>query len=386
MINKNNFIILLYFLCVSCTSRVEQNFKKTNTVRFDVEQLEVEDDKSNLNLNIKIPLNKLVFNKKKDGFYSNITVDVFILNDNQKLFYSNSWDENIKLEYFEQTKVHKPFDINHFFNLSVGEYKINIIVNDFENHLSFISEGNLIVNNDHYLSDIYLFYKKDGDLLKYFDNLEISGIDTLWANYEMIKRNKNNETEKIALSYEFSFKNNLIFSNSIIKETLIEENNNYYEIALINKPFDKLKIEFSYNNQIRTEIFTFNNIVMNDFNIEMLIGPMQYVLDYREFINFSDMKYEEQLDFIEKFWDINGNNEKFKEFYYRVEHANNKFLHYNMDGWKSDRGKIYIIHGEPREIKYDFNEQGEFEIWYYSSNKKFIFLNRFGFYELYHGE
>tara|TARA_Y100001960_G_C14539095_1_gene759943 strand:- start:159 stop:965 length:807 start_codon:yes stop_codon:yes gene_type:complete len=268
----------------------------------------------------------------------------------------------------------------------VGEYKINIIVNDFENHLSFISEGNLIVNNDHYLSDIYLFYKKDGDLLKYFDNLEISGIDTLWANYEMIKRNKNNETEKIALSYEFSFKNNLIFSNSIIKETLIEENNNYYEIALINKPFDKLKIEFSYNNQIRTEIFTFNNIVMNDFNIEMLIGPMQYVLDYREFINFSDMKYEEQLDFIEKFWDINGNNEKFKEFYYRVEHANNKFLHYNMDGWKSDRGKIYIIHGEPREIKYDFNEQGEFEIWYYSSNKKFIFLNRFGFYELYHGE
>ena len=124
---------------------------------------------------------------------------------------------------------------------------------------------------------------------------------------------------------------------------------------------------------------------IDNFNLEKLIGPMQYVLNYREFLSFVDLSYQDQIEFIENFWGID-NNDKFIEFYSRVEYVNGNFRHYNMDGWKSDRGKIYIINGEPREIKYDFNEKGEFEIWYYYNNKRFIFLNRFGFYELYHGD
>ena len=41
-----------------------------------------------------------------------------------------------------------------------GSYSINIIVNDFVNHLSFIGEKEVIVNDDNYLSDLFLFYKK----------------------------------------------------------------------------------------------------------------------------------------------------------------------------------------------------------------------------------
>ena len=278
------------------------------------------------------------------------------------------------------------YEINHLFDLPIGmEYSINIIVNDFINHLSFMGNNEFIVNDDNYLSDLFLYYKKNNEFLKYSDNSAIEGIDTLWVKYEIIKRNFKKKYEKIRLFYEFMHKNDVVFSESINEEISINEIKKYYSIPLIEKSFDKLKIEILFNNQIRSEIFSFKNVVVDDFNIEQLIGPMQYVLNYREFLSFVDLTYLDQIEFIENFWGVED-NEKFIEFYSRVQYANDNYLHYNMDGWKSDRGKIYIIHGEPREIEYDFNEKGEFEIWYYSSNKIFIFLNKFGFYELYHGD
>ena len=76
---KNKKIILFCLLCFSCSSRVDDNFKKTGNLNFIVKQLEIKENQSELSLNLKIPFNKLVFNKKNDGFYSQITIDVFIL-------------------------------------------------------------------------------------------------------------------------------------------------------------------------------------------------------------------------------------------------------------------------------------------------------------------
>ena len=53
-----------------------------------------------------------------------------------------------------------------------------------------------------------------------------------------------------------------------------------------------------------------------------------------------------------------------------------------MDTSDSDQGKIYIIYGRPQNIDYEFNENGEYEIWQYR-NKKFVFINRFGYFECY---
>ena len=53
------------------------------------------------------------------------------------------------------------YEINHLFDLPIGmEYSINIIVNDFINHLSFMGTNEFIVNDDNYLSDLFLYYKK----------------------------------------------------------------------------------------------------------------------------------------------------------------------------------------------------------------------------------
>ena len=98
------------------------------------------------------------------------------------------------------------------------------------------------------------------------------------------------------------------------------------------------------------------------------------------------------INYLKEYWNFNDENKKndlksdlFREFYSRVKFSNKNFGRMNIKGWKSDRGKIYIRYGEPEEIKYDFNQEGEYEIWYYE-NREFIFINKFGIYQLYNND
>ncbi len=65
---------------------------------------------------------------------------------------------------------------------------------------------------------------------------------------------------------------------------------------------------------------------------------------------------DEKEQFIEQFWrrrdpDLRSAGNEFKEEHYRrIAYVNERF-HSGKPGWKSDRGRIYIIHGEPAEIE-----------------------------------
>ncbi len=65
---------------------------------------------------------------------------------------------------------------------------------------------------------------------------------------------------------------------------------------------------------------------------------------------------DEKEQFIEQFWrrrdpDLRTASNEFKEEHYRrIAYVNERF-HSGKPGWKTDRGRIYIIHGEPAEIE-----------------------------------
>ncbi|UCF36640.1 MAG: GWxTD domain-containing protein [Acidobacteriota bacterium] len=65
---------------------------------------------------------------------------------------------------------------------------------------------------------------------------------------------------------------------------------------------------------------------------------------------------DEKEQFIEQFWfrrdpsPMTSENEFKAEHYRRIAFANERFSA-GLPGWKSDRGRIYIIHGEPAEIE-----------------------------------
>ncbi|PWB72045.1 hypothetical protein C3F09_07210 [candidate division GN15 bacterium] len=66
--------------------------------------------------------------------------------------------------------------------------------------------------------------------------------------------------------------------------------------------------------------------------------------------------YDERLAAFNAFWAQHDptpgtkENEAKREFYRRVAYANRKFAHMRQPGWRTDRGRIYIIYGEPDQI------------------------------------
>ena len=88
--------------------------------------------------------------------------------------------------------------------------------------------------------------------------------------------------------------------------------------------------------------------------IEQDVG---YIITDEERKAFKTLKTDEERDqFIEQFWlrrdpDPDTTENEYKEQYYeRIQYANEKFAS-GIPGWKTDRGRIYIMFGKPDEIE-----------------------------------
>jgi GWxTD domain-containing protein len=114
--------------------------------------------------------------------------------------------------------------------------------------------------------------------------------------------------------------------------------------------------------------------------IEDLAGPLVYVTTTEEF-NELKAANGEKVKFDKVILDITRDKERAKDFmrsyYQRVELANKYFTSYK-EGWKTDRGMVYIIFGAPDNVTLG----NETEIWFYKSSRtRFIFLKRGSIYD-----
>ena len=84
---------------------------------------------------------------------------------------------------------------------------------------------------------------------------------------------------------------------------------------------------------------------------------VSYIITDEERKAFKTLKTDEERDqFIEQFWlrrdpDPDTNENEYKDqFYERIQYANEKYAS-GIPGWKTDRGRIYIMFGKPDEIE-----------------------------------
>ena len=74
-------------------------------------------------------------------------------------------------------------------------------------------------------------------------------------------------------------------------------------------------------------------------------------------------------------------NEIFNEYYRRVAYANANFSQY-VEGWRSDRGMVFILLGSPDNVdRHPFDlESKPYEVWYYYNlNRSYVFVDETGF-------
>jgi GWxTD domain-containing protein len=102
-----------------------------------------------------------------------------------------------------------------------------------------------------------------------------------------------------------------------------------------------------------------------------------YIITREERSAFLKLTSDDARDkFIEKFWAIRNptpdspTNEYKDEHYRKLAYANARFYEGNREGWRTDRGRIYITLGAPKQIERHYAEGNirPMEIWFYSSD------------------
>lgn len=140
---------------------------------------------------------------------------------------------------------------------------------------------------------------------------------------------------------------------------------------------------------------------LSKWSKQWLEEVVPFIISPKEKEVFKNLPNEEERGkFIQSFWQVRDPNpatpeNEFKIEYYRRIAFANKFLKTSaIDGWRTDRGRIYILLGPPSEIQQDFSPSSSFlltsnaatEVWSYMGlpGKKlpyslsFVFVDKFG--------
>jgi len=122
-------------------------------------------------------------------------------------------------------------------------------------------------------------------------------------------------------------------------------------------------------------------------DINQAIEQLSIIADKKDIHEMIQLSSTEKEKAFIKFWDkifpspdetVNG---KMIEYYQRANYAKEQFGNGRI-GWKTDRGRIYIIYGKPSEVeRHAFvDQEAPYEIWYYNHLKRrFIFKDEHGF-------
>ncbi len=238
------------------------------------------------------------------------------------------------------------------------------------------------------LSNLHIYYENDlGESLHVVD--EVKGVTKFNCQFHYIHKDKQIEKLNLVL---FNL-NDTIFYH----EVPISPDNNEYDIQ-VDVPDDisgKIKFQISDGVQKREKIISLYNLINKDFwlnNIKMVRGVMRYVLPIDVYRKIKKMKDEEALNFLQYYWSKldpdkeTESNELLDELNSRVQHVNLEFKELSREGWRTDRGKIFIVHGKPESSTTEYNPSTNVNrlIWSYDSGKVFIFEDRgsFGHYYL----
>jgi GWxTD domain-containing protein len=113
------------------------------------------------------------------------------------------------------------------------------------------------------------------------------------------------------------------------------------------------------------------------------VEQMEYIANGREMKELKTDSPEDRKNAWENFWSKKDPipetplNETSEEYFNRVDYANEHFKSF-QSGWKTDRGRVYIIYGQPDDIEYHPFELGSppYQIWYYFSlGRRFVFAD-----------
>ncbi|MBK6909588.1 MAG: GWxTD domain-containing protein [bacterium] len=166
-----------------------------------------------------------------------------------------------------------------------------------------------------------------------------------------------------------------------------------YDVVLANLPVQKYKIAFEAlgfgRREARTITFTVNipGVPATITDLGEAIRQVKYIATAEENRRLRSASMVDREQLFREFWKRRDpspetpRNELMEEYYFRIDYADDKYSTHRA-GWETDRGRVFILYGEPTDIERHPFESGSrpYEIWFYHNlNRRFVFVDYTGF-------
>jgi GWxTD domain-containing protein len=357
-----------------------------------------------LDVFIEVPYNEIQFVKVDDKFESNYTLTVSVFaEDKEKLIEEKTWDEKVSVTSFPHTTSESSFNISiKSFELPPAKYFIKTSLEDKDSRKTFNS-SNMFTVRDLFplpnISDLMYIAKQTvvGGSNKILPNVtrniavQKDGIPLFFELYSDSHR-------KICLEFDIlEGEKKLIYSDSISRFVDSGKTQMFRTIKInglgLGAYLVGVKIKDTTNKLIAATIKSFSSrwigvpSAIND--LDKAIAQLVYIATTTEenYIKSAATKEEKIKRYLEFWKKKNPNpaeeeNRVFDEYYRRINFANDNFTTYNIEGWKTDRGEVYITLGPPNNIdRHPFEVDSKpYEVWeYYEMNQQFVFVDETGF-------
>jgi len=401
---------IIFLLAISFIGSIYGQIDKTDKIsndhiRFYQDFLNfAEGNKTRLDVFIRVPFREIQFVKSGTGYEGGYSVTVSVYDENKStLIQEKLWNESIKLESFEDLSSGQNYNLSYrSFELSPDKYFIRTGVVDKDSRQEFTAENFFVVKNfseKPSMSDIMLIARKtvvDGNnkiipnVTRNIVNAE-KGINIFYEIYSdsaetkeleyVISKDKNDD-----VLYSETKEQELKTGTTQIFYTFFDSTLSLgtYHLSVYMKEADGDSVLGATKKFFSRIVGLPNNIV----DIDKAIAELVYIASPEEIRNMEDGKNEkEKTEKFLEFWKTkdpsprNEQNEVFEEYFRRVDYSNKNFSQYS-EGWRSDRGMVYIILGAPNNIdRHPFEYDSKpYEIWqYYELNKSFVFVDETGF-------
>lgn len=125
----------------------------------------------------------------------------------------------------------------------------------------------------------------------------------------------------------------------------------------------------------KREDFELINPLLGPELSQWLVGPIAWIAEPKEIEAYLQLTSDGAAEsFVEEFWDQrdpyprrpdNPARELYQE---RLEEAESLYAEAGMPGWKTDRGRVFVVYGEPEEVDYEVAPDPEdplIEVWIY---------------------
>ena len=398
------FLILLKSLSAQVENYSEKPYSFNTKYYQDFLSFESDQEgKTRVDIFIQVPYTEVQFVKAPGGFRASYTITVSVFDeDKEKLLVEKSWREKIETPDFEETTSKSNYNLSlRSFYLIPNKYFIRTAVEDEDSRETYSSENAYTVrdfSDDVSVSDIMLISKqtkKEGNN-KILPNIsgnitaEKGGMPVFFEMYSKrpqsvdIKFQIEDREEKIV--YDTTLYRDIDTGRTQIIQAMENVSLGLGTYTLKVMLFDSTNKYIGGSEKVF--ISRWIGVPSSVNNLDEAISQLVYIATPSELVHMREAStQDEKISRYREFWkkkDPTPNteeNEMRNEYYRRVAYANANFSHY-IEGWRSDRGMVFILLGSPNNVdRHPFDlESKPYEVWqYYELNRSFVFVDETGF-------